>query len=259
MRKTNGPDSETAAVRLYLDESGGEDPSTPHAVIGGMYIQSHHFQPFEDAWDKMLLDHGIEPPLHMKEFGRPHGKLAKMTDCCRHELLLEAVSLINSHKLGSISVSLTNQEYKNTFDEEFRKGFSVYGMCFVLAATMTHQVAKENSYQEKIPFILDTGNPYADHVRQSHAEMVEWQKTGFLHMGSLTFADDADFGILQAADLIAWGSRRKASKLSLEYPFNPIFNILSDNDRHLDSAWKPDWMMKLKEGLMLCIARGRKK
>ena len=255
MRTTNTPDSETAAVRLYLDESGGDDPNTPHAVIGGMLIQSTHFQPFEDAWDAMLISHGVEPPLHMKEFGRPHGKLANMTDCCRYELLLEAATLVNSHKIGSVSVSLTNAEYKENFDEEFKSKFSVYGMCFLLTAVMNHQAALENGYEQKIPFILDSGNPYADHVRKSHAEMLEWQKTGFLHLGSLTFAEDDDFGILQAADMIAWGRRRKASGMGLQYPFNPILRILDDVGGHLESVWKPEWMVKLRAALDLCVAR----
>src|ERR1700733_10146026 len=198
MRKINSPESETAAVRLYMDESGGEDPGTPHAVIGGMLINSRRFQTFEDAWDVMLDRHGIQPPLHMKEFGRPNGRFASMTDCCRYELMLEAVSLIHSHKIATIACSITNAEYKSNFSDEFRSIFSVYGMCFLLSVVMNHAAAAQNNYHEKIPFILDSGNPYAEHIRKAHAEILEWQKTSSLHMGTLTFAEDDDFGILQA-------------------------------------------------------------
>ena len=97
--------NETAAVRLYMDESGGRDPSTPIAVVGGMLINYSHYLHFEDAWDQLLVEHGIEPPLHMKEFGK-NGRFAGVSRCCRRELFLEVADLINSIKLRVFLQSL---------------------------------------------------------------------------------------------------------------------------------------------------------
>jgi hypothetical protein len=255
-RESDNPELETAAVRLYLDESGGSDPNTPHAVVGGMLITRQKFLRFEDAWNQMLDDHKIIPPLHMKDFGRPHGRFAKMSDCCRHELFLEVQELISSHRVGSISVSLSNADYRKFCPPEVVKVFSVYGMCFVLTAWGTQLIVQHNSYHQKIPIILDSGNPYAEHVRSSHANM---QKLAFPNIGSLTFADDKDFGILQAADVIAWAARRRASNISFGYGFCPLEIIFADPDRHKEAPWMEKWLKDLGDFLRQSIDEEKRK
>lgn len=245
-RESDDPELETAAVRLYLDESGGNDPNTPHAVIGGMFITRHNFMPFENAWDQLLEDHEIVPPLHMKEFGRPNGRFAKMSDCCRRDLFIEAADIIKAHRVGTISVSLPNDEYSKYVMKDVRDKFSVYGMCFTLTAVGTNIIAEKNHATDRVPFILDSGNPYAEHVRKAHASIQIFQRAGmFQHIGSLTFANDIDFGILQAADVIAWAARRRATKIELGYAFAPIAALFEEPNRHIEASWKTEWLQKL--------------
>ncbi len=251
MHNSGDPELETAALRLYLDESGGNDPGTPHAVVGGILIARTRFLAFEDAWDQMLDEHGITSPLHMKEFGRPHGRLAKISDCCRRELFLEVVDLISSYRVGTISASLGNEEYKQRVPAEVIKAFSMYGMCFVLAAFVTQVLAAANSYDGRIPIIMDSGNPYAGHVRESHATIQQIQREvgQFLSIGSLTFDDDMELGILQAADVISWGARRRATNLPLRAGLEPIERIFTDPTRHKEAPWMPAWLTELGENL----------
>jgi hypothetical protein len=129
MHNSEDEQNETAAVRLYMDESGTKDPNTPQAIVGGMIINYSHFLHFESAWDEMLENHGIIAPLHMKEFG-PHGRLGKISKCCRRKLFLEVAELINSHKIASISACVTNSAYEAVMIPEAKDVFSVYGMCF---------------------------------------------------------------------------------------------------------------------------------
>lgn len=249
MHNSESPEKETAAIRLYLDESGGDDPGTPHAVVGGVLIKRSKFLVFEDAWDRMLETHGIEPPLHMKEFGRPHGRFSGMSNCCRRELFIEVAELINSHKLFSLAATLSNEQYKSLCPKEARDIFSVYGMCFNLIVMLNDRLASHLEYSDRIPFILDSGNPYADHVRQAHAAIIEAQKTKFRHLGSLTFEDDRDFGILQAADVVAWGVRRRATNIPLRSPFDPIEKIIDVENNHFEHSWKAEWLGTLGDSL----------
>ncbi len=245
-RRAVNPELDTAALRLYMDESGSSDPGTPHAVIGGIFISRKRFHQFEAEWSSMLDFYKIAPPLHMKEFGRPDGSLASVPDSRRRSLLTEAVSLIRRHRTGSISVSLSNSDYRRFCPQEAVKRFSVYGMCFVLAAFGTHVLAEKNSYQERIPMILDNGNPYTNHVRESHATMQEIQRAGeFLHVGPLLFEDDENINALQAADLIAWGARRRATGVPFGRAFQPIGGVFSDSARHTEAEWRTDWVREL--------------
>lgn len=258
MHKSKDPDKQIAAVNLYLDESGGQDPNTPVAVVAGILINRSHYQPFEDSWEEMLQRYGMEPPLHMKEFGRPHGRFAVMTDVDRHELFAEATELINAHKIASIAAKITNAEYEAHVPQEVRDKFSAYGMCFNLAAVMNHQLAEHNSYKEKIAFFLDIGNPYASHVVKAHAAMYQTQQEHFLHVGPLSFDDDKDFGVLQAADVIAWGTRRRASGIALDYPFNPIMGIFGE-EHHAEASWESHLLKGLADGLMLRMAEAKER
>jgi hypothetical protein len=259
LHRTDDPEAETATLRLYLDESGGLDPNTPHAVVGGLLITRRGFLPFEDAWDQMLESHGIVAPLHMKEFNK-YGRFGSMSDCCRRELMLEVVSLIETYKLRSLSVSLSNEEFAKHIPAIFREHFGVYGMCFLLAALGTHRMATTNDYQERIPFILDSGNPCADHVRGAHASMIDMQKQGnFLHVGGLLFEDDTDFGTLQASDVIAWAARRRATLGSVQYPFDPLNKIFDDTIRHIEASWRIEWLLETGERLMKGLAEMKAK
>jgi hypothetical protein len=251
MHNSDDPQKETAMVRIYLDESGDEGPSITHAVIGGLLINRSYFLHFEAEWDRLLEKHGIAAPIHMKEFGRPHGRFASMSDVCRYQLFVEAADLINSHKLFSIGSTLSNHDYQTHMPQAVRDKYSVYAMCFMLTAVANHKLAELSNYRGNIPFILDSGNAYAKHVRQAHAVMLEWQHQGVpLNVGSLTFADDADFGVLQAADMIAWGVRRRVSGIPFGDIFTPIETILNDEKNHAEQEWKADWLKQLGERIL---------
>jgi hypothetical protein len=249
---------ETASLRLYMDESGGKDPNTPHAIIGGMHMFRGAFLPFEEKWDQMLKEHGLLPDgLHMKEFGR-HGKYGGMSYCCRRELFLRVVELIQSHKAFSFDVGITNADYTELLPEAAREQFGVYAMCFHMAVMVSHKMAENSGSKEKIPFIMDAGNPYKGQIVKAHAFMLKmFQKHVFINAGGLFFDDDKEFGVLQAADVIAWGARRRASNLPLHKGFEPIATILDDPKFHHPDAWKREWLADLGKKLQGIINSGK--
>ena len=251
-------DAETAKLRLYMDESGGSDPGTPHATVGGMLIFRNAFLPFEDDWDRMLVNHGIPDGIHMKELGQ-HGKLGALSECCRRELFEEACYLIKKYRAVTLVASLSNQEYEANIPELVRKSFSVYGMLFNLTVMMNHKLAEANNYEDPIPIIMDTGNPHKGHVINAHEFMLRrWQRIiGNLHLGSLTFVDDKVLNILQAADIIAWGTRRRASRLRFMPGLEPVEKLLvSDEPHHTEIPWKPEWLREFGANLAQGIADG---
>jgi hypothetical protein len=236
--------NETAAVRLYLDESG-TDETSPQAVVGGLLINYSHFLHFEEAWDALLKDQGITPPLHMKEFGKD-GRLGAISPWRRKELFLRVVDLIKSHRIGTIEATLSPREYMTNLPRPIRDHMSIYGMCFSVAAIQNHRLAEKAKYQGRIPFIMDAGNPLAEHVRIAHRNLLQLQREGgSLHAGGLYFDDDAEFGVLQAADVIAWGVRRMASDLTMPPGMEPI-TVLFDSD-HSRADFKAEWMRLLTE------------
>ena len=243
MHNSDDAEKQTAAVRIYLDESGTRDPGTPTAVVGGVIINRSHYDHLEPTWFDILMRHNVSPPVHMKEFG-PNGKLGWLSVKQRRELFAELVPLINSHKIASISATLSNSEYEENCPPELREGLGVYGMCFNLAVMISHKLA-DGRYEGRIPFILDAGNRYAEHVRGAHSAMLEFQKEKFLHVGGLYFDLDIDFGVLQAADVIAWGVRREESKKTYPPGLEQIGELLLKEHAHHNNEWKAEWLADL--------------
>jgi len=241
-----------------MDESGGSDPGTPHATVGGMLIFRNAFLPFEDAWDQMLVNHGIPDGIHMRELGK-HGKLGALSECCRLELFEEACYLIKKFRAFTLVASLSNQEYEANVPELVRKSFSVYGMLFLLTIMMNHKLAEFNNHPNPIPIIMDAGNPHRRHVVTSHEFMRNrWQSiVGNLHVGSFTFGDDKVLGILQAADIIAWGTRRRASQLRFLPGLDPVEKLLTtDEVHHTEIPWKLEWLRGFGTNIAQRIADG---
>jgi hypothetical protein len=79
MKHSHEASREAGVVTCYLDESGTHDLA-PIAVLGGLLLNKSGFLAFDKAWDQMLEDHSIPPPLHMKDFRRPNGRLADITN-----------------------------------------------------------------------------------------------------------------------------------------------------------------------------------
>lgn len=238
------PDRETIAVRLYLDESDDGQ----RAVLGGMLINRSYYPHFEEAWDELLDDFKMPPPLHMNEFGRPHGRFAQMDDCCRRELFERVAELVNFHKLWSLDAQIGTAHYNRHISETVQKKFSLYGLCFLMTAAMNRRFAEFNKYKKEIAFVLDSGNSKAGHVLEAHGQMIKMQRAGeFANVGPLAFVDDTNLGCLQAADVIAWGARRKSSGKPLGSGFEPINKILEEKSPHFN--WQPSWLEELSHRL----------
>ena len=119
-------------------------------------------------------------------------------------------------------------------------------MCFILAVMTNHKLAGEK-YAGRIPFILDTGNPLADHVRKAHAAMLDFQKGCFIHPGGLHFDDDTSFGVLQAADVIAWGVRRQESDKAFPPGLEQIGELLLKDQAPHNNEWKSEWLATMSD------------
>lgn len=222
------------AFTCYLDESGTDDKN-PQAVVAGLVMHRDQFLILDAVWDDILSRHGIEPPLHMKEFGPPHGRHSHLSFDERFALFSDVASLINCQKVHSVAATLRYEQYIK-LDEEIKKHISVYGVCFMLCAHTCFANAMYNQYYGNLAFVLEAGNKYAEHVRRAHYGMMEMtkQKTIWVHSGSLTF-EPKKLSILQAADVIAWGVRRCDSGKWPNKSYEPIAKIF--NERHDQKKW----------------------
>lgn len=245
LHHSNDADRMAVVIDCYLDESGTDDQS-PTAVVGGLLLQRDSFFCLDIEWKKALERHGINPPLHMKEFG-PHGKFKNIPHDTRRLLFSDLVKIINEHKTGTIAATLTTAQYDRHFSGLFRrKDMGVYGFCFILLVMIQAKSAQEGGITERIPFVMDIGNPYRHHVLEAHASIEYVQKSQFLNAGSLTFDCDTNLRALQAADLVSWSVRRKLTG-AFVHGFEPLPEVFASP--HIEQPYEEEWLKTMADNL----------
>jgi Protein of unknown function (DUF3800) len=221
-------------IVCYLDESGTHG-SSPTAVVGGLLLQADGFFWLDVAWQKALEQHGIEPPLHMKEFV-PNGEFKDIRHDARRSLFSDLVKIINEHKINSIAATLDSAQYTRHFSQVFSRGeASMYGFCFLLLAVAQGKYAEAGNHKDRIPFVLDSGNEYRRHVVEIHSFLRDNPlPRRLLSVGGLEFDEDQKVRALQAADLVAWSARRRITG-AFNNGFEPLVGIF--DDRHIEESF----------------------
>jgi len=235
------------SVRCYLDESGTHDQS-PYTVVAGLCLNRNSFISLGKLWNELLRDMQIKPPVHMKEFGRPNGRLGYLTDAQRYLLFANITAIINSHKVYSIAATMDQKQFKEICRLHPKKEMSSYGMCFVLCAYINHKQAEYKKYSHNIAFLMSEISEHKGQILATHAEMKECQKTNPFHMGSISFDDPINVPALQAADIIAWGVRKRLMEESFNQGFEYIEKIFDEN--HLEYPYLEEHFLGISQALM---------
>lgn len=237
---------EAIAVTCYLDESG-IDKNSPITVVAGFLLNKDSLVIFDSVWEHILSKHGIDPPLHMKEFGE-HGRFGHLRDFQRRDLFDQIAKLINSYKVHSVAMSISQSSYLRIVDHRIRKHMSPYGACFMGCAHLVSGQANYSYYSRNIAYLLEAVSEHAGQIRVAHQEMLNLQKQGKMsNIGSLAFGDK-NISALQAADVIAWGERRRRTGLSIAKGFEPIATIF--NEYHLEHSWQNEWLHGLNDAIL---------
>jgi len=126
-------------------------------------------------------------------------------------------------------VVVPSDVYAELFSKEFeRQLLSPYAIAFIGASQWNIKLARANGYPERLAYLMDTGNPYADQIQKGHALQSAIEKlVNAPFTGRLTFENDANNTALQAADVIAWSARRRSAE-GLLNEFAPLEGIFTE-------------------------------
>jgi len=243
MHHSDDPEKLTLAIACYLDESG-TDNQNPHAVVAGLVLRRERFIRFDSDWNSILSKFRIDPPIHMNEFGK-HGRLGHIDYSTRNKLFKELVYIINRYKIYSVAISLNHEQYNNMLSAKTKKEVSIYGLCFMFCAHQCFAMSKVNHYYGSMAFLIEEGNECAEDVRRAHKGMIQMRKEGktYISDGSLTF-EPKKLSPLQAADIIAWGVRRKVSSVPIIKGFEPIITIF--NEKHIQNQYTDELLKSIE-------------
>ena len=189
----------------YLDESGTDNDSDV-AVVAGVVVNMKYSYWLQQDWLACLAHHDIASPFHMRECGRE--RLRRLRGNTLKQVLSELVPVVNDYKTLSVASTLTSDDYRRSFDGITE--FSMYGASFTEVVMTNGEQSRRDGYNDKIRYCLDDGNIYRSQVEQAHDALLGMEHKSPLNVGDLRFESDAEYGALQAADLVSWAVRRSS-------------------------------------------------
>lgn len=236
MHHSFDPRRRTLACAHYIDDSGSDENSLT-AVVGGPIFAQKHFSEFHYEWDRTVLNHGLEPPIHMNEFMRPHGRFAAIQDSKRREIFHDLIYLINRFKVYSLTSAVDNLSFQQFFPSEvFRGHLTAASFAFLWCLILNHSIVK--AHQEKMARMayIVGHSPQSAQMTDCHKFFVSFEAAlEQCCTGALAYDDPKAANALQAADLVAWANLRKC----LGRPFNQGFEPLELLTRDVESEVKP--------------------
>lgn len=223
-------DNSEVSATQYLDDSGSHDQS-PVVVIGGpVILQSARFA-LEFEWDRLLRKHRVESPIHMKEFARPHGRLAHLNDAARAPLFEDLVNLIERSKLYSLSVRIEGASFRASFPPDAFKGlFGPTPYAFLWCLMLNSILLRDKPVGAPLAYVIAESNGKAQYLDCHSAwRIAEAKQQAARNTAGIEFSRPKDLGALQAADMIAWSNRRLAARDSFR-GFEPLRRLTEARD-----------------------------
>ena len=173
----------------------------------------------------------------MREFGRPNGRLAYLSDDERRALFHDLFFLINKWKAWSLTVEIDHLEFQKYFPQDrFKKLFGVAPLAFIWCMILNHGIITEHLDKlAKIAYVVAKSD-FNTAMLDSHTFIQSYeQNVDDEHTAEIDFDTPSNANQLQAADMVAWANRRKVANT----PFNNGFESLELLTRHVESEVKP--------------------
>jgi hypothetical protein len=190
----------------FIDDSG-QGGDSPHFVLGGYVAAEAEWSSFAAAWQAVL---DLSPRLEyfkMYEAASLAGQFLGFSHHDRNQRLAKFIDVVVQHDLFEWSVSVADADYKElllpTLPPELR---SPYYFAFIGMVTALSARYRWSGSGETVDFVFDK----QDGLERKALRLYGSFRRGVpsWRLGRVAYLNDKEFSPLQAADLIAWQTRR---------------------------------------------------
>jgi len=193
-------------VLAFVDDSGSGGDS-PYFVLSGYCAAQDTWGAFSRDWQEVL---SLWPKLEyfkMSEAESLKGQFATFTPEHREARLRDFIEVILKHEPYEASVVVTEHDYREVlYPVLHKKHASPYYSCFFGMVTALSGFYRHSQSRERVDFVFDEQQGKEATARRLYGQFRGWFPNW--QLGRITFKNDRDLLPLQAADLIAWQTRR---------------------------------------------------
>jgi Protein of unknown function (DUF3800) len=232
-------------IEAFFDESGKEgDPSHRFVVMAG--YAAGDWNNFQRSWRSLLLKHGL-PSIHMKKIlgiAKEKGwDLPRLNG-----VLSEFVSVIKESWLIGFGVGVDVEAYR-AIPADIKKQFGdvqIFCCSRILRRLMDH-VRAGGFENESLSITFDRDYGFARPRMKLMEELSKRDPIMSRRIAQVSFANSDYFYPLQAADLLAWETRRQLMNNLTDKPstsrWTELVSVLPSEDYSYAAGefWTKEW------------------
>jgi hypothetical protein len=213
----------------FCDDSGKEsDANNQIVVIAGYLFPDMNALPLFDAlWKAQLIRQNISW-LHMKDFMQDSGEYDKFAgDWPRKKSVLEGfINVIKTTQPIGFGVGLDVAAWRQIPRSIQRKEGDAQRFCFTRMMQMVSERMEIAAPRDSVALVFDCDINFAPHRFQRFINARRHFLPAAKHLESFSIAEPKRYLPLQAADLLAWETRKAMERNIKGFPPRPEFDHL---------------------------------
>ena len=221
----------TCVINCFLDDSGKEsNPSEPAVVLAGYMGDDKSWMMLTDRWLHLLIKYGISW-VHMRELIPLKGEYDNRgwTPKVRDAILSEFVYAIRESDLAGFGVAVDAAAWK-AIPKEIRTADggdgNAHDFCFARILRKLKDRIKLVRPRDFISVRFDCDQEFSPTRFRRFLSLKERDEDLRWYLGEITFSDPKIYVPLQAADLLAWETRKQIVQKMGGYESTPRWNDL---------------------------------
>lgn len=194
-------------IECFFDDSGKESDANHRFVcIAGYLAHDQFWYGFTQRWRHLLLKHGI-PAVHMREWEGVR-KAHHWSLDYGHRILGEFIALIREFSLIGFGMAVDAEVWRKLSPERRKSFGDAQEFCFQRIIRRVVDRMEKAGEREPLAIVFDQDFQFArprlrlmEHIHKRDRRLAE-------QLSAISFADSRRYYQLQAADILAWETRR---------------------------------------------------
>jgi hypothetical protein len=215
-------------ISCYFDDSGKESDLGNRIVCAAGYMALDNFwDMFLQAWGQHLLKHGIGW-LHLKDFMASQDEYALKGWGWpeKHKILREFVNVIKATHLTGLGVAVDADAWRKIPKELTEREGTAQEFCFMRLMGMVVRRMKISCPRDYVAVYFDCDQAFTSARFKRFIGVREHSLDAGNYLQSFTIAEPRTHLPLQAADLLAWETRKELMRKLGGFESRPEFNFL---------------------------------
>jgi hypothetical protein len=193
-------------IEAFFDDSGKQADS-PFVCIAGFLAHCSYWYRFVEQWNPLLQRYGITN-LHMKELMSSNGEFKEFSPEQRNKLIVEVMQIIKANELCGFGAAV-DAKYWNTLPKEIKKKYgNAEEFCFQRILRMMRDYMVSCNETDHVSITFDHDQEFSNPRLTRFNNITKRDPLARERFISICFARTRPYPPLQAADVLAWETRK---------------------------------------------------